>query len=112
MFRLFECNNLIVEYRIRGLIMTTEDKPIEYRQPTRVKQNLSCGICGREFSEQLPQLGYIYPLPSDPTKRAGANVCIKCYPVQRDAQIAAGLILPLDKSKKHAKIGDTKGTRK
>ena len=87
----------------------TDNPNIEYRPPNRIRQNLSCGICGREFSEQLPQLGYLYPLPSDPTRRAGANACIDCYPVQRAAQIAAGLILPLDKPKKHAKIKDTKG---
>ena len=87
--------------------MTTEDSPIEYRQPTRLKQNLACGICGREFSEQLPQLGYLYPLTTDPTGRAGANACIECYPVQRAAQIAAGLILPLDKPKKHGTINST-----
>ena len=89
---------------------------IEYRPPNRIKQNLSCGICGREFSEQLPQLGYIYPLPSDPTRRAGANACSECYPVQRAAQVAAGLIIPIsklaiDKPKKRARIWDMKGKR-
>ena len=82
---------------------------IEYRPPNRIKQNLSCGICGREFSEQLPQLGYLYPLTTDPSRRAGANACIECYPTQRAAQIAAGLILTLDKPKKRAKIAGTKG---
>ena len=70
---------------------------IEYRPPNRIKQNLSCGICGREFSDTLPLKGYLYPLTSDPTRRAGANACSECYPKQREAQIAAGLIIPISK---------------
>ena len=88
---------------------------IEYRPPTKIKQNLYCGFCGREFTEQLPLLGYLYPLDSDPTRRAGANACSECYPKEREAQIAAGLIVPIskklaiDKPKKRSKIGDKKG---
>lgn len=91
--------------------MITEDKPTEYRQPTVLKQNLSCGICGREFTEQLPLLGYLYPLTSDPSGRAGANACSECYPKEREAQIVAGLILLLDKHRKRAKISERRSFR-
>ena len=74
---------------------SSEHSPIEYRQPTPLKANLACGVCGREFSEQVPQLGYIYPLPSDPTRRAGANACGRCFTEQRKLQLEQGLIVPL-----------------
>jgi hypothetical protein len=79
----------------------TEHRPLEYKEIRPIKANLSCHFCGRVFSETLPLRGYVYPIVGE-TMDIGGNACVECYPIEWEKSVAAGLIVPLTKTKESA----------